>query len=110
MTDDYEDLLAEMAKLGRLELQPVVVIWKDSKVNLTYVLGPYVLNVLLLPDRTIQVWLPGYPTAHGWDGVAKFLHRSDPRAKFEWFSEPLETLRRHLEGQVWLLRLLLEMR
>ena len=110
MSDDYEDLLAEMAKLGRLEIQPKVGVF-DDEVDLSYPLGEMVLTVTVMPDRTLRVWIVGQEAdTEGWDAVVDHLHSFDPQAKREWFAELLETLRRHLEGQVWLPRLLLEMR
>lgn len=110
MSDDYEDLLAEMAKLGRLEIQPKVGVF-DNEVDLSYPLGSMVLTVTMMEDRTLRVWIVGEESdTEGWEAVAERLRHFDPQARMEWFTEPLETLRRHLEGQVWLLRLLLEMR
>lgn len=105
-----DDLLADMAKLGRLEIQPRVGVF-DSEVDLSYQLGPVVLTVTMMEDRTLRVWIVGKENdTEGWEAVAEGLHRFEPKARRVWFTEPLETLRRHLEGQVWLLRLLLEMR
>lgn len=111
MTDDYEDLLAETAKLGRLEIHPAVGI-VDDEVWLLYPLGPWTLTVAIRDEGPLGVNLScGEVEVEGWDSAAEMLCISeDPRARLEWFTEPLETLRRHLEGQVWLLRLLLEMR